>query len=254
MPSNECLNECGQHHNIAVISSVLSSSQASVSPESQITLAPSLPAQPDTSQSNKQIPAGNTEHGKRPLIEAVFDGACEPTNPGGHASYGALVRVNGQVVYSNSGYVGYGSGMSNNVAEYCGAIDALTEAVKHKGTITLIGDSRLVMMQLGPDLTCGKRRWKAKSGLYLPYYKKAIALVNQHRGRIRFQWVPREDNTDCDELSKKALLERGVKVCIRPKGKIAIGRKGKKAKPAKSARRWRKRKGATDFNKNGGKC
>jgi ribonuclease HI len=185
-----------------------------------------------------------------PLIEAAFDGACEPMNPGGHASYGSIVRVNGQVVYSKSGYCGHGPKMSCNAAEYCGAIDSLTEAVRHKGNITLRGDSKLVIMQLGPDPKLGSKRWKAKGGLYLPYYKKAFALVNQYRGRIRFEWVPRKDNAVCDELSKKALHDRGVKLreswgeTIRNKR----ARKHKKHNQPKS-RRWHKRKGAKDSNK-----
>lgn len=113
-------------------------------------------------------------------------------------SYGSIVRVNGEVVYEYSGYIGHGPSMSCNVAEYCGAIDALTEAVKHKGIITLIGDSKLVLMQLGPDPKWGR---------------------------------------------------------MRPKGKVAVSQKGRKARPTKARiRRWHNRKRATDFNKKGGQC
>jgi ribonuclease HI len=149
-------------------------------------------------------------------IEAVFDGACEPRNPGGHAAFGSLVKVNGEAVYRNSGYCGFGPQMSNNVAEYSGALDALMVAVKYEGIITLRGDSKLVIMQLGPDSSrrFGRSRWKIHGGLYVPFYKQAIALVDEHRDRMRFQWVPREQNSDCDELSKQVLLDRGVKFRI----------------------------------------
>ncbi len=46
------------------------------------------------------------------MIEAYFDGVCEPCNPGGHVAYGAAVIVNGQTVLEEGKYVGGGKGMS----------------------------------------------------------------------------------------------------------------------------------------------
>ena len=148
-------------------------------------------------------------------IEAVFDGACEPRNPGGHAAWGALVRVNNEVVWRQSGYCGVGPDMSNNVAEYSGALAALTEAIKYDGVITLRGDSRLVIMQLGPDPSCGCK-WKMHGGFYEPYWREAIKIVNEHRYRMKFKWVPRELNSDCDELSKQILIDKGIRFKIQP--------------------------------------
>jgi len=151
------------------------------------------------------------------MIQADFDGACEPRNPGGHGTYDVVVRVDGEIVYRHGGYCGHGRHMSNNVAEYWGAIHTLTEAVKYDGIITLRGDSRMVIMQLGPDPALGRTRWKARRGLYLAVHKKAIKLVNQHRDRLRFQWIPRCDNEECDLLSKQVLINRGVQVLDRQK-------------------------------------
>jgi|ERR1039458_4622513 ribonuclease HI len=152
------------------------------------------------------------------VIEAVFDGCCEPRNPGGHAAFGSLVCVNGEIVYRNSGYCGFGLGMSNNVAEFSGALDALTEAVKHNGRINLRGDSRLVIMLVGPDSSSrfGNERWESHGGAYVPYYHRCLELVNAHRHRMTFTWVPREKNADCDELSKQILIDRGIKFKIQP--------------------------------------
>ena len=36
------------------------------------------------------------------LIECWFDGACEPKNPGGYASYGVIVKVDGRKVWEAS--------------------------------------------------------------------------------------------------------------------------------------------------------
>jgi len=50
---------------------------------------------------------------------AWFDGACEPFNPGGTATCGAIVKSEeGTVLLEEGRLVRKGSGMSNNVAEY----------------------------------------------------------------------------------------------------------------------------------------
>ena len=38
-------------------------------------------------------------------VECWFDGSCEPVNPLGHASYGALIKQDGKILHEESGYV-----------------------------------------------------------------------------------------------------------------------------------------------------
>ena len=147
-------------------------------------------------------------------VEALFSGYCDPN---GQAAFGSMVRVAGEVVHRNSGYCGYGPKMSLNVAEYSGALDTLTEAVKYKGTFILQGNSRMVIMQLGPDLTYGLERLKAKDGLYLPHYRKAVRIVNEHRERMLFHWIPVHRNAECHNLSKRAVLDRYPKLLAQPR-------------------------------------
>jgi PAS domain S-box-containing protein len=54
----------------------------------------------------------------------------------------------------------------------------------------------------------------AKAGLYLPYYKSAKKLIRQHRPSVCFKWIPREQNTEADALSKQALMEKGAAMKI----------------------------------------
>ncbi len=139
------------------------------------------------------------------MIEAWFDGVTEPKNPGGHAAYGILVKLNGQIVLGKGEYVGFGPAMSNNVAEYAGII-ALLEFIPtlppQPGVI--YGDSKLVIMQLNGE-------WQARGGLYFPFFERAKELYEPLRSRIRLEWVPREQNEECDYFSKKVLLDRGIK-------------------------------------------
>jgi ribonuclease HI len=153
------------------------------------------------------------------MIEAWFDGCCEPRNPGGHAAWGAAVFVDGVSVYEGNGYCGVGPKMSNNVAEYSGFCAALREALKYPGKIHIRGDSRLVICHLSADAArrlgyAGK--WKMKGGLYKPFYDEAIQLLKGNEDRIKFDWVPRDKNEICDVLSKQVLKDKGVVFRIQP--------------------------------------
>lgn len=79
-------------------------------------------------------------------IQAWFDGSRSPTNPGGTARCGIVVKLNGETIYSGAGVVGTGSQMSNNVAEYA-AVNAVMEYLIEKqvtGEVTIFGDSQRV--------------------------------------------------------------------------------------------------------------
>jgi hypothetical protein len=60
------------------------------------------------------------------------------------------------------------------------------------------------------------RTWEVRGGLYVPYYREAFALFDPLRARVTLDWTPRERNNECDVLSKKVLLDRGVVFRIQP--------------------------------------
>lgn len=153
------------------------------------------------------------------MIEAWFDGVCEPRNPGGHAAYGALVKVDGVVVFAESQYVGHGPKMSNNVAEYSGIIAVFREIEKHPGVAIVRGDSKLVIEHL-------RGRWRVNGGFYHPYYLEAKKLYAGLRNRIRLEWIPRKQNSECDELSKQVLRDKGIKFRIQPEAATSASLQG----------------------------
>ncbi len=133
---------------------------------------------------------------------AWFDGACGPINPGGTATYGVMIKdQDGTILVWEHGLVGKGSTMSSNVAEYAGVLHILKYlATRLPGRVTIHGDSKLVIKQLS-----GK--WRIKKGLYRSTAVEAKALLAslKSRGwRITLCWIPREQNGECDELSKKS--------------------------------------------------
>ena len=143
------------------------------------------------------------------MIEGYFDGVCEPRNPGGHGAWGALVKIDGAEVMAQGGYVGYGPHVSNNVSEYSAFIAVAEEIMKHPGVAIIRGDSKLVINQLNGQ-------WNVNGGLYVPFYEKAMVLWSKLRTRAKLEWIPRDENSECDFLSKKELHDRGVVFRIQP--------------------------------------
>uniref|UniRef100_A0A6M3KR87 Putative reverse transcriptase-like protein n=1 Tax=viral metagenome TaxID=1070528 RepID=A0A6M3KR87_9ZZZZ len=148
------------------------------------------------------------------MINAWFDGVCEPKNPGGHGAYGIYIAAFDNVpVCSRGKYVGYGANISNNVAEYTGFIDILeTLAAYNKKNIHIRGDSNLVIQQMSGN-------WRIKQGLYVPYALKAQKLLSKFR-KVTLEWIPREENEICDKLAKDVLRNKNIVFRIQPEGQL----------------------------------
>ncbi|MEM3040857.1 MAG: ribonuclease HI family protein [Nitrososphaerota archaeon] len=127
------------------------------------------------------------------------DGLCQPMNPAGVATYGFVVYFGGELIYQESGIVGEGKGMSNNVAEYsalCAALRWLRGRQLHQHEIVVFSDSRLMVNQMSG-------LWRSNGGLYLRWQQEAKRFA-QEFPRLRFEWIPRERNEQADRLSKEA--------------------------------------------------
>ena len=136
------------------------------------------------------------------MIIAYFDGGCWP-NPGGEAAAGVFIEDGPDTLLKEGFYVGNDSAMSCNVAEYEGLIYVL-QFLKDKGftdkKILVRGDSKLVINQMAG-------RWKIKQGLYFDSAIQAKALVEGFTD-ISFEWIPRDENTICDELAEDVLVTK----------------------------------------------
>jgi len=135
------------------------------------------------------------------MIEAWFDGAVEPMNPGGHGGFGVVVKANGLIIHSEAVYLGRWPTLSNNCAEYAGCIAVLRYLIREEIKRAVVyGDANLIVNQVNG-------RWKVKSGAYVPYFHEAFALKAQ-LPEVAITWIPREQNCEADELSKQAVLQR----------------------------------------------
>lgn len=134
------------------------------------------------------------------MLRLYFDGAIEPVNPGGCASYGWVLKSGDVIVAQGHGVVsGPGPESTNNVAEY-GALIAGLEAFVHGALrsepVEVCGDSRLVLEQVAG-------RWKCKAKHLRPFLFRAKALVAKCK-RLTLRWIPREENAEADALSRRA--------------------------------------------------
>ncbi len=131
--------------------------------------------------------------GRRVVIEA--DGGSRG-NPG-PAGYGAVVRdaVTGEVLAERAAGIG---SATNNVAEYGGLIAGLQASLElQPAEVEVRMDSKLVVEQMSG-------RWQVKHPAMKPLARQASELVRQ-LPRVRFTWVPREQNKHADRLANEAM-------------------------------------------------
>lgn len=135
-----------------------------------------------------------------------YDGACEPVNPGGVASYGYTIELEGDEQSFGKGVVGEGEGMTNNVAEYSGLIEglkAIGKIVKAGDKLEIRSDSQLAVRQMNGE-------YRVRSERIRPLFEKAQELKKELEGKgiqVRLEWVPREQNERADYLSHQAFRE-----------------------------------------------
>lgn len=125
---------------------------------------------------------------------AWFDGATKHTNPGLRGIGGIIKGPAGERI-EVSEEVGEGT---NNEAEYL-ALAAVLDAAIGAGVQKLIvyGDSQLVIRQCNGE-------WLIKAKELVPLCQTVQALKKQIP-QLSLRWLPREENTEADILSKKAL-------------------------------------------------
>jgi ribonuclease HI len=125
----------------------------------------------------------------------------EPVNPGGVACYGFAVYRDGVKLEDGCGVIDHPDS-SNNVAEYTACIRALERLVElglNGEGVTVRSDSQLLINQLNGF-------YSVRADRVIPLYERAVMLAKGFK-RIRFEWVLREENSEADELSRKAYRE-----------------------------------------------
>jgi ribonuclease HI len=138
-------------------------------------------------------------------IEAWFAGACWPKNPGGCASYGAVISKDKEIVWKHAGIVIPIDRTTNNLAEYAAYLAVIEELLRCGWTeqrTTVMGDSRMVINQMS-------RIWEIKRKAYFPLARKALALTTEFT-KLELKWIERGQNTRADSLAHEVLFSDGA--------------------------------------------
>lgn len=154
------------------------------------------------------------------MLKIYFDGACEPINPGGTASYGYIIKKGNKIIKDGSGIVGTGKGMTNNVGEYYGLIEGIKSflSLKIKEKIIIYGDSNLVCSYVSKEWGWSKKKTVWNPHKKFPHLRKLLdeALKLLENIDYKVKWIPREKNQEADNLSKAPLIKTGI---IKPETK-----------------------------------
>ena len=129
------------------------------------------------------------------MIRVEFDGACEPKNPGGIATWGFVVYKDREWIHEDSGIYSYcGTG---NEAELSAVLEALRYLADHglkSDRIAVHGDSKLV-------INCCNGDWKLRAKNLIPLLWQ-IRELEREFPEVGYYWWPREENELADLLSR----------------------------------------------------
>ena len=128
-------------------------------------------------------------------VTVYVDGLSEPVNPG-TGTYGYLIYDGASKLAEGSGLAGYD--VTSNFAEYTALAEALKKlrGLRIEGDVLVRSDSKLLVGHLSEG-------WKVKGGMYVEKLKEVRDLMKEF-GSIRFEWIPREQNSEADLLTRVA--------------------------------------------------
>ncbi len=132
-------------------------------------------------------------------------------NPG-RGFWGFIVYQDTKVIFKKNGYIG--DNITNNIAEYTGAIEALRWFKEHTFEFVEIhSDSELMVNQIVGQYKCLSEHLKP----LLNEVQKLVSEIEHQNNRpegsphrIHFNWIPREDNVEADTLCWEAYFTNFV--------------------------------------------
>ena len=125
-------------------------------------------------------------------LKIYTDGASRG-NPG-ESGAGAVIYQNNTIIKQISKYLGK---KTNNEAEYLAVLESIKFMLERKYQKAIFySDSQLLVNQLN-----GK--YKVKAETIIPIYKEIKALSQNLD--LKFNWIPREENSEADNLANRAI-------------------------------------------------
>ena len=132
-------------------------------------------------------------------IVVYVDGACEPINPRGIATFGFVIIGGSGSNMKRDCDVVEGEEASNNVAEYTALIAALRWLLDNGMVdvpVVVKSDSQLLANQMNGF-------YEVRAPRLIEVHRQATDIALQFEG-LKIVWIPREENRIADALSKDA--------------------------------------------------
>lgn len=122
------------------------------------------------------------------MINAHFEGQCNPNRDGGTMSYFTTIYENGELIHEfGHDFCREDDMASNHMADYCGFIAVLKWLLANgheQKEINITGHSQLVIEQM-------KGKWEIKEGKYIGYANKAKILLCGFKNKPTLTWKPK---------------------------------------------------------------
>jgi ribonuclease HI len=132
---------------------------------------------------------------ERPVRTRLYTDGASRGNPGPAGAGAVIINANGHIVAKVGKYLGE---TTNNVAEYTGLILGLKRArAMGLRELEVFADSELVVRQLNGE-------YQVKADNLRPLFDEVRTLLKGF-SEIEIRHIPREENTQADEMSNRAI-------------------------------------------------
>lgn len=136
------------------------------------------------------------------MIVINTDASIQPFNPGGIVAWGFIAKRKGKTLHKEAGIsVRGGPTATGNVGEYHAVIAALSWLLTlpraERRPVIIKSDSQLIVNQCAGT-------WGCKDDKLVPLHTLVDRARREYGRSVTFHWIPREENSDADALSRTA--------------------------------------------------
>lgn len=148
------------------------------------------------------------------------DASIEPFNPSGILAWAFIAKLKGKIVHQDVHISGWGEGTTNNIGEYQAVLGALYWLISlpdsERKPVVIHSDSQLIVNQC-------KGSWGCRDEKLVPLLDLVNKAKKKYRKTIWFRWIPREENTEADALSRSLYTDRALEIMKKHHMEIIFG-------------------------------
>jgi ribonuclease HI len=145
------------------------------------------------------------------MYKVWTDSSIAPFNPMGILTWAFIVKLDGKIVHQDTEIIGWGKKEhTNNLGEATAVLKALEWLVMHlpksnRKPVIINSDSNLIVNQCSES-------WQCKEPSLKVIVDEVLKLKRRYGKSIIFKWIPREENTEADELSRSLYTDEAIEI------------------------------------------